>query len=979
MATDVAKAIPEDSESKLTKDKETSDEDLSEEDRQLRDELYMLLQRLEETNTKLYDPALESLKTLIKSSTTSMTSVPKPLKFLRPQYERIKAVYEKIENENTKASCAEVISVVGMVMYDNPEFKTDTLKYRLLSKNDEIGIWGHEYVRLLTKQIVEVWDEIDIGEADESTQATEKQKEEYLELVEKILPYLMDHNAESEAIDLCMEIERLEYLEKYTTELNFQRVCLYLIGCASYIPDPENAKVYRCAQSIYRKYKDLGNALRYALRLNDEALARSIFNEAASLPTSKYGASGNLVRRQLAYLLGKHQFIVPYEEVLVEEDEDLAEMLGNTRLSEHFLSLARELDIMEPKLPEDVYKQHLEPVRLTMTAMMDSVRTHTAASYVNGLVNCGFGQEKMIQEDVTDPNWLTRQKELGKMTAVASLGWVMLWDVDTGLSQIDKYLYAVDDYTQAGALLGCGIVNCGVKNECDPALALLSAYVEHQTDVLSRAAIIGIGVAYAGSNKAESINHLLPAILDSSSSRLQHACLAALSAGMIAVGSLNAEVTSTILQTMLERPASHWNNTFSKFMALGLALTCLGRQEEAEAILASLEAVTEPMKSMAHMMCDVCAYACSGNVLKIQKLLHVLSEKYEEKSDKVDKAKATMAEKAKAKDHHHHKKDARRGGSTGSSSGRRTRRHANSTGSKTSDSPSAEEPMQVDEQPASTNEDSSPPGFDYHAHQGLAVLGVAIIAMGEEVGLDMAFRMFGHLLRFGETPIKRIVPLALALCYVSNPQLKVLDTLSKFSHDSDAELCFNSILAMGIVGAGTNNARLAAMLRQLASYHCRDPYNLFLVRLAQGLTYLGKGTLTLSPWHSDHGLFRPVSLAGLLTLLVSCLEMRLTFMGRSDYLIFYLTPAIQPRLLMTFDKDLKPLAVTVRVGQAVDVVGQAGRPKTITGFQTHTTPVLLAHGERAELATDEYVPVTNLPLEGFVILTKNPSYEKPAV
>ena len=42
-----------------------------------------------------------------------------------------------------------------------------------------------------------------------------------------------------------------------------------------------------------------------------------------------------------------------------------------------------------------------------------------------------------------------------------------------------------------------------------------------------------------------------------------------------------------------------------------------------------------------------------------------------------------------------------------------------------------------------------------------------------------------------------------------------------------------------------------------------------------------------------------------------------------------------------------------RDDQAVDVVGQAGRPKTITGFQTHTTPVLLGHGERAELATDE--------------------------
>ena len=44
--------------------------------------------------------------------------------------------------------------------------------------------------------------------------------------------------------------------------------------------------------------------------------------------------------------------------------------------------------------------------------------------------------------------------------------------------------------------------------------------------------------------------------------------------------------------------------------------------------------------------------------------------------------------------------------------------------------------------------------------------------------------------------------------------------------------------------------------------------------------------------------------------------------------------------------------------QAVDVVGQAGKPKTITGFQTHTTPVLLAYGERAELATEECILFT---------------------
>ena len=33
------------------------------------------------------------------------------------------------------------------------------------------------------------------------------------------------------------------------------------------------------------------------------------------------------------------------------------------------------------------------------------------------------------------------------------------------------------------------------------------------------------------------------------------------------------------------------------------------------------------------------------------------------------------------------------------------------------------------------------------------------------------------------------------------------------------------------------------------------------------------------------------------------------------YVLFYLTPAIQPRMLVTYDEDLSPLLVNVRVGQ----------------------------------------------------------------
>lgn len=114
-------------------------------------------------------------------------------------------------------------------------------------------------------------------------------------------------------------------------------------------------------------------------------------------------------------------------------------------------------------------------------------------------------------------------------------------------------------------------------------------------------------------------------------------------------------------------------------------------------------------------------------------------------------------------------------------------------------------------------------------------------------------------------------------------------------------------------------------------------------------------------------------------MLHACLDMKALILGKYHYVLYFLVLAmqvwlivtmrlysfsaplfltsssyqLQPRMLLTVDENLKPLPVPVRVGQAVDVVGQAGRPKTITGFQTHTTPVLLSAGDRAELATEK--------------------------
>jgi 26S proteasome regulatory subunit N1 len=93
-------------------------------------------------------------------------------------------------------------------------------------------------------------------------------------------------------------------------------------------------------------------------------------------------------------------------------------------------------------------------------------------------------------------------------------------------------------------------------------------------------------------------------------------------------------------------------------------------------------------------------------------------------------------------------------------------------------------------------------------------------------------------------------------------------------------------------------------------------------------------------------------------------------------MLYYLVLAMYPRMMFALDENLEPLQVDIRVGQAVDTVGMPGRPKSITGFQTHKSPVLLNYGDRAELGTEEYIPVTPI-IENFVILRKNPDYKPP--
>jgi len=478
-----------------------------------------------------------------------------------------------------------------------------------------------------------------------------------------------------------------------------------------------------------------------------------------------------------------------------------------------------------------------------------------------------------------------------------------------------------------------------------------------KTKVERLCAILGLGMAYSGQGDAEEEIFETLGQLISTEEADDISSLAALCLGFVYVGTCNEEIGNMILADLMEREGDSLNNPLFLLNVLGLGLLYLGKQEDVDVTIEAMAVFDEINPKFAET-CKVCleclAYAGTGNVLKIQKMLGIVGEHFDDEF--ADKKKKKESEKKEEEKKSESKDD--------------------------DDDEDDEEKKKVD---------------DYRYFQSIATLGISIIALGEDLGTTMSLRMFNHLIQYGNLRVKRAVPLALAMISVSNPLLEISDVLSKLSHDGDEFVSKNAIFALGLIGAGTNNARIARMLRALTTYYAKEADHLYYIRIAQGLIHLGKGLLTLKCFHSDRFLLSKVSICGILTTLFCNIGTSLppkqdptadekftpswsgnpiSMLSDFHYLLYALSMCIKPRMLVTLDhQKLKPLQASVRVGQALDTVGAAGKnPKRITGFQTHDTPILLQYTDRAELANDQYLSVASV-LEGFAILRPNPESE----
>ncbi len=200
-----------------------------------------------------YDLRINSynmLKNEINTSTSSMTTIPRPLKFARLHFKEIKEFYDKYNPSDQKdidykLMLSDLLSVILTVINETDENGKELtiLSYVLTGSKKDITSWGQEYIRSLCS---------DIGKEYTERLDKEEPKNDLLDLVKIIVPYLIKQRCESDAIDLLIEVDCIKDILEFINENNYKKICLYLLTISNYSADTtEYRNTLELVYSIY--------------------------------------------------------------------------------------------------------------------------------------------------------------------------------------------------------------------------------------------------------------------------------------------------------------------------------------------------------------------------------------------------------------------------------------------------------------------------------------------------------------------------------------------------------------------------------------------------------------------------------------------------------------------------------------------------------------------------------------------------------
>ncbi|KAJ0555249.1 putative armadillo-like helical, 26S proteasome regulatory subunit RPN2 [Helianthus annuus] len=536
----------------------------------------------------------------------------------------IESLYEDEEFDQRQLAAL----LVSKVFYYLSELN-DSLSYALGAGSLFDVSEDSDYVHTLLAKAIDEYATLKMKAADSKEESDVDPRLEAI--VERMLDKCITDGKYQQAIGMSIECRRLDKLKEAITNSDnvhatlaycmnvshafvnrreYRReVLLLLVKVYQDLASPDYLNICQCLMFLDQP-EGVASILEKLLRSENKDDAMMAFQIAFDLIENEHQAFLLSVRDRLSSPK------LPLIASVPEPESDPAEVIYAERLTKMKGILSGETSI---QLTLQFLYSHNKSDLLILKTIKQSIESrnsvcHSATIYANALMHAGTTVDTFLRENL---DWLSRATNWAKFSATAGLGVIHRGHLQQGRSLMAPYLPQSGSgggspYSEGGALYALGLIHAnhgeGIKQ------FLRDSLRSTNVEVVQHGACLGLGLASLGTAD-EDIYDEIKSVLYTDSAVAGEA--AGISIGLLMVGTASEKASE-----MLVYAHETQHEKIIRGLALGIALTVYGREEEADTLIEQMTLDQDAIIRYGGMYAIALAYSGTSNNKAIRQLLH---------------------------------------------------------------------------------------------------------------------------------------------------------------------------------------------------------------------------------------------------------------------------------------------------------------------------------------------------------------------
>ncbi|KAI5136054.1 uncharacterized protein NESG_00372 [Nematocida ausubeli] len=602
------------------------------------EEIHVILDSLSNTDPEITHSALSMLVQKMRASTSVASTIPQILLYLVSQRVVLQDKLVTLSGEN-RMLMADILSVISATLAT-----TESLKYRLEGGATPMDIWGHQYVKKLSCDIVKSLkahrmaggslgqEESNLSEmiataAKESastakhshgaenravgdekvTEKEEVSEEEILpiteemadpleKVIEGVVECMFKFNCECDCVDFLLEIDRIEMILNYIDIDNQERIIRYLNALVYFV---RNEKV---TNTFLELLKRNGKLEEYAKLMIKERRFEQLLQEVTEFSQTE--------KIRIFYILGKHEV---WSRVPKDLWDSFVQNMSKEKLPE---------GVSVENITSNGYMADLNRYVSTRLEMNKEVLGNFG-SFSDALSKASFSSEILAEPE---------NKKTYKITTQCSRGLLYLWDQKKALSELEEHIFSEDGYLKVSSILALATATCKVYDYNDTVLAAAMEAMDTKSVTQRIVVLISLAIKYAGTHNMEMFHSLYPLLCDDT---IEIVFFTIYVIGNIFSGSCNKDIYTELLNVLASRIGGEGecSSPIVKFALLGVSLIFLQGEGKVTEVLDSCEIMEANGVSLSILLRSM-AYMATGNTKVIHDILKdALDEQSENEQD----------------------------------------------------------------------------------------------------------------------------------------------------------------------------------------------------------------------------------------------------------------------------------------------------------------------------------------------------------